>query len=271
MIKKLYILPAILVLFWSCEEVIDIDLRYADPMLVVEGVICRDSVCRVRLTRTADFFSTLDPEIIDNAVVKLTDGSSSEELTYTGNGLYRGSTISGTSGVTYEIEVQHEGGIYRGTSTMPDRTDIFSTHYGTSTEVSILNPEGELVYTIKCRFYDKLSEDNYYMIIYRSAGKLIEERFFMLTESEANGGSFSKDDDLISFSESIFFDGGVVEVQLYSIDEAAYNYFKQLDDILFWKRRYIPPVAYNPQSNISKGALGYFAAWSYDSRTMVLQ
>jgi hypothetical protein len=93
----------------------------------------------------------------------------------------------------------------------------------------------------------------------------------MLTENGANGGSFEKTNDMISFSESIFYNGGVVEVQLFTIVEPAYNYFKQLDDILFWKRRYIPPVAYNPKSNISNGALGYFAAMSYDYSTLVLE
>jgi hypothetical protein len=255
----------------ACEEVVDVDLRNAEPKLNVEAVIFRDSVCNVRLTMTTDYFSELEPQVVDDAVIKINDENTSEILHYKGNGNYSGSTILGTSGVTYAIEILHDGVTYTGTSTMPGVPEIRSTRYSKSTEVSILNPEGETVYTINCRFYDDPSVSNYYMICYRSRWTLIEQRFFMLTESSANGGSFDKTGDLISFSESIFWDGGIVDVQLYSLDEPVYQYFKQLDDILFWKRRYIPPVPYNPKSNLSGGALGYFAAMSYDSSTLVLE
>ena len=109
------------------------------------------------------------------------------------------------------------------------------------------------------------------MITYSEDGRLIERRFFMLTESTNNGGSLENTSDNISFAESIFYEGGEIELKLYSIDEGIYNYFFQLDDILFWKRRYLPPVPYNPLSNFSNGALGYFAAWNIDSVTMTLE
>lgn len=270
-IKHSDILAALLILTAACEDVIDIDLKYAEPLLNIEAVIFKDSVCNVKLTMTADYFSAGEPEVVGDAVIKISNGNTSEFLDYSGNGLYKGSTITGTSGVTYSVEVQHKGATYTGTSTMPVESQIRSSHYSKSNEVSILNPEGEKVYTINCRFDDDPAVDNFYMICYRSRGTLIEQRFFMLTESSANGGSFEKTGDLISFSESIFFDGGIVDVQLYTMDEPVYQYFKQLDDILFWKRRYIPPVPYNPKSNLSNEALGYFAAMSYDSETLVLE
>ncbi|HPJ60937.1 MAG TPA: DUF4249 domain-containing protein [Bacteroidales bacterium] len=269
--KRNRILIAFLLVVTACEEVVDIDLRYAEPKLVVEGVIYKDSVCNVRLTRTADYFSSEEPEIIEDADISISDGSISEQLVYTGNGFYRGSTITGTPGTTYEIEISQGGETFLGSSTMPDGATIFSTHYTRSSEVSILNPEGKLGFTINSKFYDSPAEDNYYMICFRSQGELIEERFFMLTEKGANGGSFDKINDMISFSESIFYDGGIVDVELFTMDEPVYNYFRQLDDIMFWKRRYIPPVPYNPVSNISNGALGYFSAMCYDSETLVLE
>ena len=73
------------------------------------------------------------------------------------------------------------------------------------------------------------------------------------------------------FSESIFYEGGEIEIELFSIDEDIFNYFLQLSDILFWKNRVVPPTPYNPSSNISGGALGYFAAWSFDAKTILLE
>ena len=268
---KILIFAVILAYLWSCEEVVQIDLNDADPAFVVEGIICKDSVCTVRLTKTANYFSQEEPEVIDDASIVLKDGAVTETLTYIGNGYYSGNTIIGTEEQKYDIEINQNGNIYKGESLMPSGSLLNSVTFSKSNEVSILNPYGDLVFTISCQFNDNPAKDNYYMICFISEGDLIEKRFFLMTETTANGGSFENTDNIIGFSESIFYDGGEVEVQLYTIDKNIYNYFLQLDDILFWKRRYIPPVPYNPKSNISNGALGYFAAWAYDSKRIILE
>ncbi len=271
MIRRIYIITSILALTCSCEEVIEIDLNYAEPAFVAEAVISKDSVCSVRLTRTSDYFSAEEAEFIEDAAITISDGSSSEELVYKGKGYYRGSSVTGQEGSAYEIRIQHKGITYSGKSSMPEGAEIISVNYNMSTAVSILNPFGDTVYTISCSFIDDPEIENYYMITYVAQGKLLEERYFLLSETTANGGSFEKEGNVMYFAESIFCQGGVAEVRLYSIDKAVYDYYMQLDDILFWKRRYVPPVPYNPKSNLSNGALGCFAAWAVDVRTIILE
>ncbi|MBN1386910.1 MAG: DUF4249 domain-containing protein [Bacteroidales bacterium] len=261
----------ILSVLTSCEEVIDIDLNYANPAFVVEAVIYKDSVCNVRLTRTTSFFTQEEPDVIDNAFITISDGTSSEELHYSGNGYYTGNNILGTEDSNYEIEIIHDGITHTGEAYMPEKTDIISVSYDKFETQSTLNPLGETVFTINCEFNDNPDTDNFYMIKYLENGEMIESNYFMLTEYDAIGGTFSIEDNIISFSESIFYEGGEVEVQVFSIDEPVYQYFMQLNDILFWKRRIMPPTPYNPSSNISNGALGYFAAWAYDSAVLVLE
>jgi hypothetical protein len=108
------------------------------------------------------------------------------------------------------------------------------------------------------------------MIRFLSGDKMIEN-YYLLTEHSNVGGSLNNNHDTLSFSESIFYDGGEVEIKLFSIDESLYTYFVQLNDVLFWKRRIMPPSQYNPVSNISNGVMGYFAAWSYDSEKIKLE
>ena len=239
------VLIIILMMLSSCEEVIDIDLNDADPAFVAEAIIYKDSVCTVRLTRTTSFFTQEEPGIIDNAVITISDESLSEELQYAGNGYYTGSTITGTEGSTYEIEIRHNGTSYTGIAYMPAQTDIISVSFDKYEVQSTLNPLGQTVFTIICEFSDNPDTDNFYMIKYLDNGEMIEENYFMLTESDAIGGTFVNENNIISFSESIFYEGGEVEVQLFSIDESVYNYFRQLNDILFWKRRIMPPTPYN--------------------------
>jgi hypothetical protein len=256
----------------SCEEVIEIDLNFTNPAFVIEGVISRDSVCVVRLTTTADYFSEGEPLPVEEAEVSVSNGTMAEELTYYGNGYFRGENIKGEEGSTYFLEVVHKGTIYTASSYMPPQSNILSVNYSKSDAQSAVNPLGETVFTIGCTFRDNLNTDDFYMIRFTEDGRMIESKYFLFTENRSNGGSMEIDNNgYIRFAESIFYDGGEVDIHLFSIDEDIYNYFLQLSDILFWKRRVVPPTPYNPQSNISGGALGYFAAWSFDTETILLE
>lgn len=270
--RYIYIIFTALFVLTSCEEVIEIDLNTSSSELVIEATICQDSVCMACLTRTANYFSNEYPDFVEDASVSIHNGNISEELTYSGNGVYRGNLIVGTPGLSYEIVIAHNGISYSSSSSMPLETKITQLSYSKSNEQSILNPEGKTGFTISFSFIDDPQEDNYYMITYTEDGKMIERRYFMLTENSINGGSIEyTDPDTFRFSEFIFYEGGIVDVKLFTIDESVYNYFFQLDDILFWKRRYLPPVPYNPLSNFSNEALGYFAAWTCDSETLILE
>jgi hypothetical protein len=153
---------------------------------------------------------------------------------------------------------------------MQQKSDIIYIHFTKTESPGILNPEGETVFTLTSRFTDVPSEHNYYLVCYRKGNALLE-RYYLITENSSNSGTVEYgSDDSIFFTESLFFEGGVIKMDLYAIDEAVYKYFLLLSDILFWKRRVIPPTPYNPKSNFSNGALGYFAAWSHDSDIIIL-
>jgi len=268
----LIVFALILVALTSCEEVIDIDLNSSDPSFVVEGTMYKDSVGLVRLTRTTNYFSSEGPDIIEDAVVRISDGTSSELLTYKTNGYYYGSTIAGTEGKSYSIEIVDGGVTYAGSSFMPVKSDIVSVRYYKDETPGVFNPNGEIIYTITCDFNDDPGIDNYYMIRYILDGAEQPESYYLVTENSANNGTLNDSEiGTISFSESFFYEGGEAEVRVFSIDESVYKYFMQLNDILFWKRRLMPPTPYNPVSNVSNGALGYFAAWAYDSETIFLE
>jgi hypothetical protein len=44
-------------LFYSCEEVVQIDLNSANPVVVVEGNISINNVCNLKLNYTSDYFN----------------------------------------------------------------------------------------------------------------------------------------------------------------------------------------------------------------------
>jgi hypothetical protein len=267
----------LLLVLSSCEEVIKVDLNATDPAFVAEAVIYKDSVILVHLTRTSNYFSKEAPDYIENARIKVSDGTFTEELSYRGNGYYTGNTLIGTEEKNYEIEIEHEGIIYKGASYMPLRTDIVSVRYSKNNDQGIFNPSGKTMFIIQCEFLDEPGVDNYYMVRYILDGEVLSGSYYVLNEQNTTNGTIEisdlnrADNDTISFEEWMFYEGGTGEVQVFSIDKSVYDYFVQLNDILFWKRRFNPPSPYNPKSNIDNGALGYFAAWAYDSRKIVLE
>jgi hypothetical protein len=276
--NKYFLLALSLVIaLTSCEEVIQVDLNTSNPAFAIEAVIYKDSVTLVRLTKTTSYFSTEEPEYITDASIKISDKTSSEELIYKGNGYYSGADITGNEEMTYDIEIFYDGILYKSTSYMPVKTDIIAVRYSKNNEQTIFNPKGETMFVIKCEFIDDPEADNYYMIRYILDGKVLAGSYYLLTEKSAVNGSLeisninSADNDTIKFEEWMFYEGGRGEVQVFSIDKSVYDYFVQLNDVLFWKRRFNPPTPYNPVSNINNGALGYFAAWVFDSQEIVLE
>lgn len=265
-----FIIPS---LFLSaCEEVIEIDLDSQNSAFVVEAQIEKDSFCNVILSLSQDYFSTEGYDYAENAIIEISDGIDSEELIYQGDGIYTGQIITGTEERNYTIGIEYDGKIYEASSYLPEKTKILYSQSFKDESQSLLNPEGETVITIDCGFIDNPETENYYMILFLKENELLDDAFYLCTESNSNIGNFRNDNDTLRFSESIFYDGdGEVEIRLISLDKQVYNYFWQLNDIMFWKRRYMPPTPYNPESNISNGALGYFAAWSLDSDTIILE
>jgi hypothetical protein len=269
--KSLLIPISIFFILTSCEEVITLDLNSSDPEFVIEAILYKDSVTQVHLTRTSSYFSPEEPVYVEDAVINISDGTSTEVLNYIGNGYYEGFSISGNEGQDYLIEIICDGITYAGVSNMPLKTDISSIlHYKTQSP-SILNPDKKTIFTISCEFADDPDIDNFYMIRFISDDELLGDGYYLLTEQDANQGVVNVTENKITFSESIFFNGGEVEVQVFSVDKSVFKYFMQLNDVLFWKRRLMPPTPYNPVSNISNGALGYFAVWSFDSEKILLQ
>jgi hypothetical protein len=267
----------LLIILASCEEVIEVGLNSSDPAFVVEAVIYKDSVTLVRLTTTTSYYSVGEPEFITDASIKISDGISNEELIYKDNGYYSGSSIQGVEGRNYVIEILHDGILYKSISSMLFKTDIVSVGYSRNNTQTIYNPSGKTMFIISCEFIDDPEADNYYMIRYILDGKVLAGSYYLLTEHTAVNGSLdisginSADQDTIRFEEWMFYEGGTGEVQVFSIDKSVYDYFVQLNDVLFWKRRFNPPATYNPVSNINNGALGYFAAWTFDSEKIILE
>lgn len=257
-----YIITLIAIVFAvsSCEEVIEIDLNSTNPALVVEGYLYKNQVARVYLTETANYFSLDDPVPIENARVSLTaDSINSEELVNLGGGNYIGAEIIGTEGTNYTLEIEWEDNIYSGSAYLPVQPEILFMDLIEFQPA----PQAPVFTQISSTWKDVSEMDDYYYVKYIQNDTVLKDFYFTFPDQIAI-------EDTIEFTNPVqsFIPGDHVVVQVYAIDEPLFNYFNQLNDALGGGMA-MSSTPYNPTSNIN-GAMGYFAAWSYDADTITV-
>lgn len=263
--RNLILIIASSIVLISCEEVIEIDLNSSNPVLVAEGTIENDSIAIIKLTYTSDYFNNEKSPVEENAtVVLMSDDNNSEILTYVADGIYKGSGLIGEVGKTYNLSVTTEKGEYNAQSTLMPPSEIYDI---VVSESSFQRPgQSEITYSIELKFKDVSSAKDYYMMkffvngIFDSYG-LVDDEIFI------NG-------DTIHYPvvQKTYYENDEIFIKLHSVDFETYKYYSQLNDAISEGMGLGgSSTPYNPASNFGKNVLGYFAAWSYVSETVVIQ
>ena len=248
----------------SCKDEISVNLNSVEPQLVIEGSIRMDAAAEVLITKTKDFDATNDYQPITDAdVVIKDDAGNTETLLCQPDGRYVATTILGVERRTYNLLVTLEGKEYTATTYMPPRVEIDSlTQWRLPVkdypdpQVHFVDPEGE--------------ENQYYRYVFyindvRPVGRdRLRER---LMSTEFIDGSIIRQPVTISYEldrdEDPIVTGDKVTVEMQCIDQGVYKFFETLYNV--------EDALANPTSNIKGGALGYFGAYSYTTKDIILE
>ncbi len=251
--------------FSSCEDIIDVDLRSVEPELVIEGTVRMGSAAEVLITQTKDFSETNEYPPVTDAVVVVSDNAGNREtLRPNEAGRYVATSIRGTERRTYHLSVTYDEVEYTATSYMPPRVEIDSLTLWKLPVKDVPDPQ--------VHFVDPMGEENqYYRYVLRINGvqPLLQDRLEdRLISTENVDGSVIRQPIFISYVNSGRDDDpieqdDVVTVEMQCIDKDVYRFF----DTLY---RVGEAVA-NPVSNIKGGALGYFGAYSFTSKDIVMK
>lgn len=245
--RNFLIIPLIIsLLLSSCEKDIDIDYHEVPSLYVVEASVSNTNM-EARISRSQNMDDNNTQSNINNAVVVITgDDGSSIKLSYLSNGRYY-SASKGVPGVTYTITVDVDGEHFTSTSTMQNKPTINSFRVVRKKIATEWFQMGEL------NFQDLPNEDNwYFMHIYRNdlgyrwavlndrndPNKELQQVFNFFREGD--GGS------------DVLRDGDDLRIELYSIDQRAYDYL--------FSMQMMENTGTNPIPNFSGGCLGYFSA-----------
>jgi hypothetical protein len=252
--------------FTACEKVINVDLKNAEPRIVVEGVLDNGgNPATVRITKSVSFSNTTSAPTVSGASVKISDNVGNNFiLTETTPGVYTNNTLVGQIGKTYTLTVQNAGITYTGKSTIPRQAPI-DTIYQERVTLPSSTPGGtaslgkivSLVYTDIPGFGDNAH------VVQTINGK-IDNSLIVGDDQFTDAGNTPF--QLYPNVNTKLKTGDVVKIELRFIDKAVFRYLTGIQEIQGGNT-----VPANPDSNLSGGCLGYFSAHTSETKTIIIQ
>ena len=268
-----WMLPALFILIGvglnSCQEVVSIDLNKADPHIVIEGIISdQPGPYAVKVSKTGNYFesSLYFPSVAGAQIVVMDDKGQLDTLKEVDQGTYFSTTLKGITGRTYSMSVINEGKTYTASSYMPAKILIDSIY-----AVKRNGFRSEPGYDIYVMFKDPPEPGNYYRLNARSstlipADSIDGRRYRLYTDKLTNGNEMTERIRAGGKVQS----GDTITLELLSIDKAAYDYFSTMRDILSSDRSPTSLSPANPNTNLTNGSLGYFAAFAMDTKKIII-
>lgn len=249
----------------SCEKVIDVDLKDASPELVIEAVILEgENDFTVKVSRTAPYFDNTPAEKIDNAKVSLKFNGETIDVPNVGRGEYI-TPLNAKVNTAFLLEVEVDGKSYSATTTLIEKVAIDNVYY----EYEEAFGPREAGYTVYVKYSDPSNSTNFYRLTHFLNGEYqnTSKDLQVFDDSKTNGNQVKT-----PIRGKTFEKGDVIELQLIHFDEASYDYFNSLGDIINTGGGPNGGSAApgNPLSNWSNNALGYFSAYSMDIASIII-
>ncbi|WP_452219099.1 DUF4249 domain-containing protein [Lacinutrix undariae] len=220
-----------LVFLTACEDVIDVDVPTAQTRLVIEASLDWEkgtpgNAQSITLSTTTPFFDTLTETQVTTATVKVTNTNTAEEFVFANqnDGTYSTTTFVPVIDDTYQLEVVYNNEVYTATETLMSVVDI------SSLTQSVDGGFDDELLELNVYFNDPVGVDNYYLFSFFEDGDLfadLEDLSDKFLDGNEIHNFYEKDDD-DDGDEEAFVAGDTVEIKLYGISEAYYNYMRLL-------------------------------------------
>jgi hypothetical protein len=263
--KKYFYLLIIPFVMTSCIKEVQIDLNDADPKLVVEALITDNpEPYRVKLTLTSPYFDQSGEKYVTTAQVYITDNiGNTDTLYYTQNGIYATPGIKqGIVGNVYSLKVIYDGKEYNATETMQPKSYIDTITY-IYNEGSAFIEEG---YNVILNFQEDGSYTNYYRFSFYRNDTLQTDPFkYFVTDDDDVQGNYITAQVPYNYQTN-----DSARVVLQNITKEYYLYLTAVSTQVQASGGPFDPIPANPPSNITNGALGFFAVVARDEMSIVL-
>ncbi len=259
----------------SCQKIVSIDLNAAAPRIVIEGNITdQHDTTSVVISKTGTYFSSnINVPPVSHALVTISDELGNRDtLKEAWNGTYQSPALKGIAGKRYTLNVLSEGNAYSAVSDMPKKVLIDSLY-----SIQVRERNGGIGFDIYVVFRDPAESGNFYRIRPRvnslPPDSINGARNFLYNDKLANGTEITERIGvrIHNGDKGSIAVGDTITVDLLSIDQATYDYNKTLQAIRSSDQSATALSPANPNTNLTNGSLGYFAAYAYDSKRIILR
>lgn len=273
------ILLVISILLVSCTDVIDVEVPYAGPKLVVEASLdwqkgTVGNTQTIKLSELKPYFDDTTPYIVTGASVKVTNDSDGKVAYFIdqNNGDYITSEFLPVVDQSYTLEVVYNGVTFAAREVLAPVVAIDLVNQSTE------NGFDPNVIEVNIYFKDPLEEENYYLTIFQERKELlptlldVSDEFTNGNEMRVFYEKFTNEDT----GEKELQPGDIVDIKLYGISKTYYNYIR----LLIEQNNDGGPFSTIPASlkgnciNIidpDDYALGYFRLTQVDKRTYIVE
>jgi hypothetical protein len=267
--KHLIIIVLLAMIFNSCSEIIDIGINASDAQLVVEAKMPQDGTARVILTRSINFYDSLQiPAVTTATVVIRDDAGNSETLNMSSPGIYESVTMTGKPGRKYFLTIHTEDEHITSESLIPARVPMDSVYAVNSIYPGggppVFPGQSADFFEVYVKYTDPLTEQNFYRIILYINGKE-SPRLYVYDDRLTNGNQV---ENLHVVYDPDLKDGDKIVVEMQCIDKKVYEYYKSMGNSSMGPRNTTSPA--NPYSNLQGAILGYFSAHTVERKEITL-
>lgn len=229
-------------LFTSCYEELDLGIGDFDQKLVVDGTISQGQFPRITLTKTAPYFDAVDSAslrelVVTVAKVTVYEGDRYEVMTLYRNDdyyppyYYQGNVIRGEVGKTYRLKVEYQGYEWTSVTSIPTPVYLDDLNY-------VLEDGEDTLGHFNVQITDDPLEENYYRLQTRILGKQVRFQAAdiatfkddLFSGETANFSLYREFNALQKTPSKYFFLGDTVEIQLLTMDEAQFLFWRSFDN-----------------------------------------
>jgi hypothetical protein len=258
--KSILVLLVTILVFSSCEKVIDLDLTSSSSQLVIEGNITDQAgPYYVKLTKSVPFDESSNYPVVEDALVVISDNAGvTDTLTYTADGIYQTNILQGVPGRTYTLEVVTEGKSYAAESLMAPYVAFDSIR------VSAFEFAGTIQNVIVPVYKDPVNVGNNYFFVLK-VNDVLDNSYMLWNDNTNNGILNQRPLNTRTTIES----GDNISLEMQSLNIDDYNYYFTLSQIA-GNGPGGGTTPTNPPNNITGGALGLFSAHTSQTKTTVI-
>ncbi|WKK79070.2 DUF4249 family protein [Marivirga arenosa] len=251
---KIVSLLITVLLSWSCQEIIDVDLTQSEKRLVIEGKLLDEaSFQRIKISETLNFYDTGNLEPFKDAEVSLLDSKNNLIVNFVYNNedsSYITSTqVALSMGEEYKLQIEAKGELLEATGVILQNATLDSLYYLSNEELQAIGQPS--------------FGEGYFMFV---NGKLNNEgiEYFKLDVTVNDTLQNSRGDFSNSVLSSEFFGKEFVALpvpgsfepedsvglELYTLNEDMYQYYVEFINLLFNDGGVFSPPPVNPTTNI---------------------